>query len=251
MYLDQTQKIIVGCAVVFACVILLLLLFCLFSSRKASREEMKARKALGGRWKESNNTFDVEPLPCIEILNDPSASGSRDSQYQYDEDGRPVPVRRGSGMAGVGTLAYKTSGRGKAAFGGGTARHPVGGATSNGIGKAQSQEHDNRVGGGGGSAAGLSRSRSGGNVRKGQSQSGGLAREGRYPGGSQQKHTGGRFGRHPSEKRGGWQKSIEQSLKGHHEHHGQGPKHHGDRNSWGRESAIIVERRKSRKKGRN
>ncbi|WVF69095.1 hypothetical protein IAT40_003869 [Kwoniella sp. CBS 6097] len=252
MYLDQIQKIIIGCAAVFASIVVLLLVFCLFSSRKASREELKARKAIGGRWKESNNTFDVEPLPCIETLNENDhahANGStRDSQYQYDEGGRPVPVRRGSGMAGVGTLAYKTSGRGKGAFGGAARGGGEGGggareANGGGSGSAHGQGHS----GGEGSAAGLSRSASGGRTGQpqAQAQSGGLASEGRYPGVSQA--GGDRFGRKPSEgKKGGWRRSIERSLKGHH-NHGRGQKH-GHRYSWGREPRTDEQKGKNRRK---
>ncbi|WVQ96591.1 hypothetical protein IAU59_003696 [Kwoniella sp. CBS 9459] len=244
MYLDQTQKIIIGCAAVFASIVVLLLVFCLFSSRKASREELKARKAIGGRWKESNNTFDVEPLPCIEILNDNDRpSASRDSQYRYDEGGRPIPVRRGSGMAGVGTLAYKTSGRGRADFGGaGTGpRRPD--ASGPGAGSRQGGQS-------GGSAAGLSRSVSGSSSGQLQPKTSGrpaVTREGRYPGGSQQS---GNFGRKPSEKKGGWRKSIERSLKGH-DHKREQDLKKGHRNSWGDVQGKIETRGKSRKKSRD
>ncbi|WVQ65433.1 uncharacterized protein L199_003609 [Kwoniella botswanensis] len=107
MNLTNTQKTVIVILAIFLTFIAILLLFCIYSSRKARQDTIQAQKAVLGRWKENPGGFEECTLPNLSV---PSVH-TPGHRHEYDLATLPGgneltrEGKRGSGLAGIGTFS--------------------------------------------------------------------------------------------------------------------------------------------------
>ncbi|WWD05215.1 hypothetical protein V865_003288 [Kwoniella europaea PYCC6329] len=107
MNLTNTQKTLIVILAIFLTFIAFLLLFCIYSSRKARRDMIQAQKAVLGRWKDNPGGFEECTLPNLSVpsVHTPCHRHGYDLATLPGGDTSTREEKRGSGLAGIGTFS--------------------------------------------------------------------------------------------------------------------------------------------------